>query len=54
MNEDLPIDAVTHGNGINDTEHAFPDVQVGPNRTAVSFKLDSANVIPTHFFSDVL
>ncbi len=33
---------------------AFADVQVGPNRTAVSLKLNtgaSANVIPTRVFT---
>ena len=51
--EDLFIDAVTQGKGTNDTEQVCADVQVGPNKTAISFKLDtgaSANVIPTHVF----
>lgn len=51
--EDLFIDAVTQENCIQDKEQAFANVQVGPNRNTVKFKLDtgaSANVIPTRVF----
>lgn len=44
---------LTQENNINDTEQAFADVQIGPNGTAVNFKLDtgsSAKVIPTSVF----
>lgn len=52
-NEDLFIDAVTLRSDANDAEQAFVDVQVGPDRAVISFRLDTgatANVIPTHVF----
>lgn len=51
--EDLFIDAITQENGIKDTMQAYVGIQVGPSKTAVSFKLDTgatANVIPTRVF----
>lgn len=52
-NADLFIDAVTQGSDIEDTKQAYADIEVGPNKIAVSFRLDtraSANVIPTCVF----
>ena len=51
--EDMFIDAVTQGNNSKDTEQAFANLQVGPNRNTVKFKLDtgaSTNVIPSRVF----
>ncbi|XP_056891952.1 uncharacterized protein K02A2.6-like isoform X1 [Takifugu flavidus] len=40
-NEDLFIDVVTQENNTNKTEQAYGNVQVGPNKTVVHFKLDT-------------
>lgn len=52
-NKDFFIDAITQENDIKDTKQAYADIQVGPSKTADSFKLDTgatANVIPTRVF----
>lgn len=52
----LFIDVVTQDNSTKDTEQAYANVQVGPNKTVVCFKLDTGadtNVIPTHVFKSL-
>lgn len=51
--EDMFIDAVTQQNDCKDKQQVFAEILVGPNKSAVRFKLDtgaSTNVIPTAIF----
>lgn len=48
--EDMFIDAVTQQNDCKDKQQVFAEILVGPNKSAVRFKLDmgaSTNIIPT-------
>ncbi|XP_024117609.1 uncharacterized protein K02A2.6 [Oryzias melastigma] len=52
--EDLFIDVVTKESECEKTDQVFAEVQIGPNKESVRFKLDtgaSANVIPTRVFN---
>lgn len=47
------IDAVTQRNNTKNTEQAYANIQVWPDKSIVCFKLDAGadtNVIPTHIF----